>query len=85
MPEIHEEFGCHQESGNEHNRLAIAIFTDGENILAHLPQDISHISFYFLEHDRSITGKVTSKQPHAVVKGEVYMEIPCEYAIHYHS
>ena len=33
---IHEEFVCHQESGNEHDRFAITIFTGGENILGHL-------------------------------------------------
>ena len=35
-PEVHEKFACHQESGNEHVRFAIAIFTGGENILGHL-------------------------------------------------
>ena len=75
-PEVHEEFACRQESDNEHDRFAIAIFTDGENVLGHLPREISRVSFYFLEHDGSITGKVTSKRRFCRQRGG--MEIPCE-------
>ena len=35
-PEVHEEFACRQESVNEHDRFAIAIFVGGENILGRL-------------------------------------------------
>ena len=77
-PDLGEGFVCYKEVNNEHNRFATAIYTyeDAEDVRGHLPREISHITFFFLEHNGTITGKVTDKRRYYRERGG--LEIPCE-------
>ena len=60
---VGDEFDCRQEPANEEDSYAVAVYSDSESsaVLGHLPREISCISF-FLEHDNTITGKVTDRR-----------------------
>lgn len=60
MRTIGDEFNCQQEPKNDEDRYAVAVNGDTESgdVLGHLPREILCVSF-FLEHDGSITGRVT--------------------------
>ena len=61
-PAIRDELDCRQEPGNEEDSYAVAVYSDSESssVLGHLPREISRVSF--LEHDGTITGKVTGRR-----------------------
>ena len=73
-----DQFDCEQEPENEEDRHAVAIYEDSESIdvLGHDLWEISGVSYFFLEHDGSITGTVTNKRCYCHQKGG--MEIPCK-------
>ena len=77
-PTIGEEFVCRQERRNVHDRHAVAVYGGGDGTLANgqLPREFFHADFFFLEHDGSITRKVTHKQRYCCERGG--MEIPCQ-------
>ena len=75
-PAIGEEFVCGQEWDNDHDRHAVVVHRDGEDVLGHLPREISSVAFFFLKHDGCITGKVTGRRRYCHQWGG--MEIPCE-------
>ena len=78
LPETGESFLCRQESDNEHDRYAVAVYANENNseTVGHLLQEISKVGYYFLRHNGSITGEVKSKRRHCQEKGG--MEIPCQ-------
>ena len=59
---IGDKFDCRQEPGNKEDSYVVAVYGDSESssVLGHLPREISHVSF--LEHDGTITGKVTDRR-----------------------
>ena len=77
-PTIGDEFDCRQEPNNVEDRYAVGVYGDSESsdVLGHLPREISQVSYFFLKHDGSITGKVTGKRRYCRQRGG--MEIPCE-------
>ena len=54
-PAIGEEFVCRQERDNDHDRHAVSVHKEGDDVLGHLPREISSVAFFFLEHDGCIT------------------------------
>ena len=75
-PAIGEEFVCRQERDNDHDRHAVSVHKEGDDVLGHLPREISSVAFFFLEHDGCITGKVTGRRRFCHQRGG--MEIPCQ-------
>ena len=73
---IGKEFVCHQDRGSDHDRHAVSVHEEEEDVLGHLPREISSVAFFFLEHDGCITGKVTSRRRYCHQRGG--MEIPCQ-------
>ena len=63
---------------NREDRYAAAVYGDMQSstVLGHLPREISRVSFMFLEHDSTITGKVTDRRRYCHLRGG--MEVPCE-------
>ena len=59
-PAIGEKFVCRQERGNDHDRHTVSVHEEEEDVLGHLPREISSVAS--LEHDGCITGKVTGKR-----------------------
>ena len=70
---IGKEFVCRQERGNDHDRHAVSVHKEGEDVLEHLPREILRVAF--LQHDGYITGKVTGRRQYCHQRGG--MEIPC--------
>ena len=42
---IGEEFVCRQERGNDYDRHAVSVHKEGEDVLGHLPREISSVAF----------------------------------------
>ena len=63
-PKVGEEFVCYQECANEHNRHTVAVYGDGDsnNVIGHLPREFLRVAFFSLEHDGSITGRVSDRR-----------------------
>ena len=70
-PTVREEFVCYQECVNEHDRHTVAVYGDGDSnkILGHLPRQFSRVAFLFLDHDGSITGRVTGRRQYCRERG----------------
>ena len=78
-PVLDEQFNCQQDTDNEHDRYAVKITrTTEDEVHGHLPREISKVSYFFLAHDGTIMGKVTSTRRYCKERGG--MEIPCELA-----
>ena len=77
-PPVGEEFVCYQEHANEHDRHAVAVYEDEDSnyVLGHLPREFSQVASFFLEHDGSITGRVTDRRQYCHERGG--MEIACK-------
>ena len=77
-PTVSDQFDNRQEPKNEEDMYAVVVYEDSEStdVVGHFPRDISGVSYFFLEHDNSITSKVTDKRRHSRQKGG--MEIPYE-------
>ena len=77
-PAVGDEFDCRQEPSNEEDSYAVAVYGDSESsvVLGHLPREISRVSFFFLEHDGTVTGRVTDRRRYCRPRGG--LEIPCE-------
>ena len=54
--QVWEEFVSRQEQGNDHDRHAVVVHREGEDVLGHLPHEVSSVAYFFLEHDGCITG-----------------------------
>ena len=65
------------ESGNEHDRFAVA-FTKDDNAVGHLPREISKVAWYFLHHGGEITCEITGRRKRSGVPGKG-LEVPCTY------
>ena len=78
VPTARENFVCYQECANEHDRHAVAVYKDGDSndVLGHLPGKCSQVVFLFLEHDGSITDRVTYRSRYCRESGG--MEISCK-------
>ena len=76
-PAIGDEFDCRQVPGNEEDSYAVAVYGDSESssVLGHLSREISRVSF-FLEHDGTITGKVTGRRRYCRPRSG--LEMSCE-------
>ena len=56
------------ESGNEHDRPAVAVRKD--NTVGHMPREISKVEWYFLQHGREIICEISGRRgPVFLVKG----------------
>ena len=72
-PVINEILSCSQEHGNSEDRFAVSVIKDGD-IVGHVPREISHVVWYFIEHDGIVDCRVTGRRKHG--KG---LEVPCIY------
>ena len=73
---VGETFIALHESGNGHDRHAMAIYRDSEaGVVGHLPQEITKTCHYFTRHDGKISGRVTGRRIHS--EEAAGMEIPC--------
>ena len=75
-PIIGEAFTCQQENGNEHDAYSVATIREDDEVIGHLPREISRVSYFFLAHGGSISGIVTNKRRYCTQRGG--MEIPCQ-------
>ena len=63
--------------GNRHDRFAVAAYeADGNEVVGHIPIEISRWSALFLDRGGSIEGSITGVRRHSREAGG--MEIPCE-------
>ena len=69
-PSIGQRLSTIREEGNEIDRYAIAV------ILGHMPQEISRLSWYFIEH--GISCEITGSRRLSTVPGKG-LEVPCTY------
>ena len=76
-PRVGETFIALHESGNGHDRHAMAIYRDSDAgvVVGHLPREIAKTCHYFTRHDGKISGRVTGRRIHSEEAGG--MEIPC--------
>jgi len=68
-PLLSETLEVGQEYDNEHDEYAVAVFRR-DSIVGHVPQEISIVCYYFLEHE-SISCRITGHKKNRVV--------PCIY------
>ena len=71
---IGETFIVLHETGNDHDRHAMAVYHDEDLIVGHLPHEILKTCPYFTKHKGKISGKVTGCRIYSEVAGG--MEIP---------
>ena len=63
--------------GNCHDRFAVTAYeADGDEVVGHIPREISPWSAPFLDHGGSIEGLLTGVKRHSREAGGI--EIPCE-------
>ena len=62
--------------GNCHDRFAVTAYeTDGDEVVGHIPREISQWSALFLERGGSIEGSIAGVKKHS--REAEGMEIPC--------
>lgn len=71
-----EFLSVEKEEGNPHDRFAVAV-VKGEEIVGHVPREVSQAFYAFLSHGGTITCKVTGHRQHG--KG---LEVPCRFTLH---
>lgn len=74
-PSLGESLSLKSESGNSHDRFAISVLKD-EHIVGHVPREVSQFFFYFMQHNGTITVKVTGHRRYG--RG---LEVPCVYTL----
>ena len=65
-----------RETLNEHDRFAIAITKDDNNV-GHIPREISKVAWYFLQHGGEINCEISGRRKRSSVSGKG--EVLCMY------
>ena len=88
-PYMHEQLRTTQELGNSEDQHAVAVIKDNgsslsstssysNDIIGHVPKEISRTCWFFLQHDGEIQCEVIgSKRRSPLIQGG--LEIPCKY------
>jgi len=76
VPVIGEELECEQESGNLHDRYAVAVLK-AEVIVGHVPRKISTLCFIFIRNGGSISSTITGSRRYSYDLAQGGMEVPC--------
>lgn len=76
-PQVQDSFEVRIEEGNRHDRYAVAAQVN-EEVVGHVPREISKIVYYFLRNNGSVCGTVIGRRKRSTkyMKG---LEIPCIY------
>jgi len=62
-----------QEAHDTADRFAVAIVKD-ETVVGHVPREVLHLVWYFIEHDGTVTCEVTGRRRHGIG-----LEVPYTY------
>ena len=73
-PQIREKLIVSQESGNRHDRRAVAVMKEDRTVVGHVPREFSRTFWHFISHGGSISCEVTGRRK----KGNG-LEVPCIY------
>ena len=76
-PHIGQVLQTATESGNEHDRFAVAVRKD-DNTVGHMPREISKVAWYFLQHGGEIICEILGRRKRSSVPGKG-LEVPCTY------
>ena len=70
QPQIHDSFIAVHEEGNTHHKYAMAVYRSEEPtvVVGHLPREIAKACYYFSKHNGRITGVVTGRRVHVLVR-----------------
>ena len=71
---INEILSCSQEHGNSEDYFAVSVIKDGD-IVGHVPHEISHVVWYFIEHDGIVDCQVTGSRE----KGWKFLALKGQY------
>ena len=74
-PVLDEELTCIPEENNNHDVYAVAVMKEDE-VVGHVPCELSKILYYFLKHAGEIYCVVTDKR-----KCGVGLKVPCVYKL----
>ena len=78
-PELGQILDTAQEEGSDHDQYAVSVINPAnERIVGHMPQEVSRVSWFFLQHQGAITCKITAKRRISTVPGKG-LEVPCRY------
>ena len=81
-PDVGDGFDGRIDKDNRFDRYAVAVIVS-DNVVGHVPREISKIVYYFLKNGGEVKGVVTGKRHRSAVhmKG---LEVPCiyEFAAH---
>ena len=58
---------------NAQDRFAVAIVKD-DIIVGHVPREVLHLVWHFIEHDGTVNCEVTGRRKHGIG-----LEVPCTY------
>ena len=81
IPRKEEKLTCHHQENNAFNVYAIEIITESNQVVGHLPREISRITKFFLDRGVKISLTLTStnyRRSHLVKGG---LEIPCKVTV----
>ena len=76
-PAIGDKFNTEIEVSNRHDRYAVAVKVN-QDIVGHVPREISKVLFYFIKNGGMVDGEVRGKRQRSCVL-EKGLEIPCVY------
>ncbi len=76
-PSVGDRLRCDRELGNSKDRYSVTVL-DGENIVGHLPKQISRLCSLFLRQDGLIECVVTSRRRYSSDLPQGGLEIPCK-------
>ena len=72
-PFVGEILNVQQEVHNAEDHFAVAVVKN-EMIIGHVPREVSHLFWYFIEQDGTITCDITGHRKHGIG-----LEVPCAY------
>ena len=72
-PFVGEILNVQQEVHNAEDRFVVTVVKN-KMIIGHAPHEVSCLFWYFIEHDGTITCKVTGHRKHGIG-----LEVPCTY------
>ena len=76
-PFVGEILHVEQEDNNPEDCFAVCIVkgsTGGDNIVGHMPREVSQLVWYFIEHNGSVVCEITGHR-----KRGIGLEVPCIY------
>ena len=76
-PVIGQTLHTRKEEGNPKDKYAVAVAKE-ERTVGHMPQEVSRISWYFLDNGGEITCEVTGRRKLSAIPGKG-LEVPCKY------